>query len=117
MTDSAQPELFSLSDEAVLIADPTEIDAAEAAPWWHRLAVFDLETTGIDVQTSRIVTANVSVIGVDGHPVSRLDWLANPGVDIPEQATAVHGITTQTAVADGRPAAIVVYEIIEALRL
>jgi DNA polymerase-3 subunit epsilon len=124
VTDSVQPELFSLSDEAVLIVDPAVVPAAvegsaptEApAAWWHRLAVFDLETTGIDVQTSRIVTANVSVIGVDGHPVSRLDWLANPGIDIPEQATAVHGITTERAVADGRPAALVVYEIVDALR-
>ena len=119
MTDSVQPELFSLSDDAVLIVDPQTV-ASEVTPdapaWWHRLAVFDLETTGIDVETSRIVTANVSVIGADGHPVSRLDWLADPGVEIPEQATAVHGVTTERAVAEGRPAALVVYEIVDALR-
>jgi DNA polymerase-3 subunit epsilon len=115
-----QPELFSISDDAVLVVDPatvpSEVAADEAPAWWHRLAVFDLETTGIDVETSRIVTANVSVIGADGHPVSRLDWLADPGVEIPEQATAVHGVTTERAVAEGRPAALVVYEIVDALR-
>jgi DNA polymerase-3 subunit epsilon len=56
------------------------------------------------------------VIGADGHPVSRLDWLADPGVEIPEQATAVHGITTERAASQGRPAALVVYEIIDALK-
>jgi DNA polymerase-3 subunit epsilon len=48
--------------------------------------------------------------------VSRRDWIANPGIDIPEQATAVHGVTTQRAIAEGRPAALVVYEIVDALR-
>ncbi|CAD5997924.1 exonuclease domain-containing protein [Agreia sp. COWG] len=108
MTDPIQPELFSLDD--------TVASDDAVVPWWHRLAVFDLETTGIDVETSRIVTANVSVIGADGQPLSRLDWLANPGIAIPEQATAVHGITTARAVAEGRPAPLVVFEIVEALR-
>ena len=30
--------------------------------WAKRLAVFDLETTGLDLNTSRIVTACVAVI-------------------------------------------------------
>ncbi len=92
------------------------LPAEAAAGWVARLAVFDLETTGIDVETSRVVTANVSVIDAEGVPVSRRDWLANPGIDIPEQATAVHGVTTARAIADGRDAAEVVGEIIAALR-
>ncbi len=90
--------------------------AEPAVGWASRLAVFDLETTGIDVETSRVVTANVSVIDADGLPVSRRDWLVNPGVDIPEQATAVHGVTTARAVAEGRDAAEVIGEIVAALR-
>jgi DNA polymerase-3 subunit epsilon len=92
------------------------LPADAAVDWAARLAVFDLETTGIDVETSRVVTANVSVIDAEGGPVSRRDWLANPGIDIPEQATAVHGVTTARAIADGRDAAEVVGEIIAALR-
>jgi DNA polymerase III subunit epsilon len=83
--------------------------------WFDTLGVFDLETTGIDVQTSRIVSAHVGVLDADGNLVEQWNWLANPGVEIPEQASAVHGITTQRARAEGRPAAEVVREIIEVL--
>lgn len=84
-------------------------------PWFHTLGVFDLETTGIDVTTSRIVSAHVGVIGPDGAVLEQTDWLADPGIEIPEQASAVHGITTAQARAEGRPAAEVVGEIIAAL--
>ena len=83
--------------------------------WFDRLGVFDLETTGIDVETSRIVSAHVGVIDADGTVIERHDWLADPGVEIPAQASAVHGITTERARAEGRPAAEVVAEIVAAL--
>lgn len=85
-------------------------------PWYHTLGVFDLETTGVDVSTSRIVSANVSVIGPDGNPLERTDWLADPGIEIPEQASNVHGITTERARREGRPPHDVVAEIVAALR-
>lgn len=84
--------------------------------WYETLGVFDLETTGIDVATSRIVSANVSVIGPTGELLERRDWLADPGVEIPPQASAVHGITTERARLDGRPAREVVAEIVAAIR-
>ena len=84
---------------------------------WGRLAVFDLETTGIDVETARIVSACVGVLEPDGSLVERWDWLADPGIDIPEGASAVHGITTERAQALGRPAQEVVAEITQALRV
>ena len=84
-------------------------------PWHHTLGVFDLETTGIDVTTSRIVSAHVGIIGPDGSIVEQLDWLADPGVEIPEGASAVHGITTERARAEGRPAPEVVSEIVTAI--
>lgn len=86
-------------------------------PWYETLGVFDLETTGIDVETSRIVSAHVGVIDADGDPIERRSWLADPGIEIPEQASAVHGITTERARAEGRPAAEVVAEIVTELRL
>jgi DNA polymerase-3 subunit epsilon len=84
-------------------------------PWWHALGVFDLETTGIDVETARIVSAHVGLIDVTGASVAAGSWLADPGVPIPEQAAAVHGITTERARAEGRPAGVVVAEIIAAV--
>jgi len=80
------------------------------------LAVFDLETTGVDVRTARIVTACVALLDSSGAVLSRRDWLADPGVDIPEGAAAVHGITTERARAEGRPAGEVVAEIVAELR-
>ena len=71
-----------------------------------RLVGFDLETTGVDPSTARIVTA-AFVESVD----SSRTWLANPGVEIPEPARAVHGITTEFAQANGAPVAEVVAEL------
>ncbi|UYN84284.1 MAG: 3'-5' exonuclease [Microcella sp.] len=80
------------------------------------LAVFDLETTGVDVRTARIVTACVALLDDSGAVVSRRDWLADPGVEIPEGAAAVHGISTERARAEGRPAVEVVAEVVAELR-
>lgn len=84
---------------------------------WGRIAVFDLETTGVDVDTSRIVSACVAILDADGTVVGRWDWLADPGVVIPEGASNVHGITTERARAEGRLAASVVAEIAQAIRM
>ncbi|NNC10483.1 3'-5' exonuclease [Planctomonas sp. JC2975] len=84
--------------------------------WHDELGVFDLETTGVDVATSRIVSAHVGVLDSTGAIVERLDWLVDPGVPIPPGASAVHGITTERARAEGRPAADAVVEIVAALR-
>jgi DNA polymerase-3 subunit epsilon len=83
---------------------------------WHlgRMAGFDLETTGVDVETDRIVTACVVQCG-GGHPTTPANWLADPGIDIPDGAANVHGITTEKARAEGRPAAEVVEQIVAAL--
>lgn len=86
------------------------------APEWTRvIGVFDLETTGVDVTRDRIVTAHVGVLDADGGVLTARDWLADPGVPIPDQAAAIHGITTAHARAHGRAASGVVAEVIDAL--
>ena len=79
--------------------------------------MFDLETTGVDVDTSRIVSACIAVLDDEGSVVARWDWLADPGIPIPEGASAVHGITTERARRDGRQSRVVVAEITQALRV
>lgn len=87
------------------------------APEWSRvIGVFDLETTGVDVTTDRIVTAHVGVLDADGVPVRADSWLADPGIDIPEGAATIHGITTEHARRAGRPAREIVAEVVAALR-
>jgi DNA polymerase III subunit epsilon len=83
---------------------------------WHdrRLAAFDLETTGIDSESDRIVTAAVSLVG-DGQPSVFHAWLLDPGIPIPPGASAVHGITTERARAEGRPPLEAVAEIVALL--
>lgn len=94
-----------------------DLPASFEAPEWSRaIGVFDLETTGVDVAGDRIVTAHVGLLDATGAVVHQRTWLADPGVDIPPGATAVHGITTAHARAHGRDAAAVVAEIVGALR-
>ncbi|MGC1194390.1 MAG: exonuclease domain-containing protein [Candidatus Dormiibacterota bacterium] len=75
-----------------------------------RLVAFDTETTGLDVETARIVTAYLG----DGGP-GELSWLIDPQVDIPPEATAVHGVTTEMARSRGMSAAAAISEIVAAL--
>jgi DNA polymerase-3 subunit epsilon len=80
---------------------------------WHLgpLASFDIESTGIDTATDRIVTA--ALITASGR---RITWLSDvDGVEIPDAATAVHGIPTAHAQAHGQPAKQVVEEIADAV--
>ncbi|MGB4137339.1 MAG: exonuclease domain-containing protein, partial [Microbacterium sp.] len=64
----------------------------------------------------RIVTAHIGVLDARGREIAARSWLADPGIPIPEGATAVHGVTTEAARAQGRPAAEVVAQISRALR-
>ncbi|MFE7928370.1 exonuclease domain-containing protein [Streptomyces sp. NPDC057456] len=79
-----------------------------------RLAGLDFETTGVDPETDRIVSGAVVARG-GGLPTYRRKWIADPGIEIPPGATAVHGITTQYAREEGRPAAEVVQEVADAV--
>jgi DNA polymerase-3 subunit epsilon len=67
----------------------------------RRLAAFDIETTGIDCESDRIVTAAVTLAG-GGRPLESHAWLVDPGIEIPAGATAVHGVSTERARAEGR---------------
>lgn len=79
-----------------------------------RLLAFDLETTGPDPRTAHVVTS--ALVAIDGARVDTRAWLADPGVEIPEGATAVHGITTAHAREHGRPHSEVVAETVEGIR-
>lgn len=78
------------------------------------LLAFDLETTGLDTATDRVVTATVISI-VPGRSPRIRTWLADPGIEIPAEATEVHGISTDHARRHGRAAATVIAEVADAL--
>ncbi|MEO6090729.1 MAG: exonuclease domain-containing protein [Umezawaea sp.] len=83
------------------------------------VVALDLETTDIDPRRDRMVTAAIVTItpGRTGTrpQVDTRTWLADPGVEIPADATAIHGITTELARLEGRLAAEVIYEVVAAL--
>lgn len=83
---------------------------------WHegRLCVFDTETTGKDPRTARIVTACVALVG-GGRDIEVRSWLVNPGVPIPNEAAAIHGVTTERAQVEGQDPQRSAVEILTAL--
>lgn len=85
---------------------------------WHRgpKVAFDTETTGQDPDWARIVTATIVEISPDGATRAH-QWLLNPGVDIPQGATDVHGVTTERAQADGVDPGQAIFEITGLLAL
>ena len=80
----------------------------------NRLLAFDLETTGPDPRTAHVVTS--ALVAIDGASKQEYNWLADPGIEIPEGATAVHGITTEYARENGRPHAEVIAETVAGIR-
>ena len=79
-----------------------------------RMLAFDLETTSANPKEARIVTS--ALVRIDGRDVQKVEHLADPGIEIPQEATNVHGITTEKARAEGRPHEEVLKYTIEAIK-
>lgn len=57
--------------------------------------VFDTETTGIDVFNDRIVQLFIATADSEGNLLETWEWVIDPGVEVPEEASNVHGFTTE----------------------
>ncbi|MFV8395245.1 3'-5' exonuclease [Corynebacterium hindlerae] len=79
----------------------------------QQMLSFDLETTSPNPFEARIVTS--ALVRISGHEVSSQEMLADPGVEIPEGAQQVHGISTEYAREHGRPHDEVLDETIAAI--
>jgi DNA polymerase-3 subunit epsilon len=82
-------------------------------PWWHTpgFLAFDTETTGVDTDQGRIVTAAI-VHFEAGEPTDTREWLLKIDIPIPPGSTEVHGITdelSQTQGIDQREALIEIH--------
>lgn len=73
------------------------------------ILVFDTETTGLPLWKEPsdhpdqpfIVDIAADLIGPDREIVATLDAIIDNGIEIPEEMSALHGITTEIAKADG----------------
>jgi len=58
------------------------------------LCFFDLETTGINLAKDRIVEIAILKVFPNGNKEG-FTWRVNPGIPIPAEASAIHGITDE----------------------
>ncbi|NGN65774.1 3'-5' exonuclease [Streptomyces sp. A7024] len=84
---------------------------------WHEgaLAAFDTETTGIDVENDRIVSAALVVQTHANAAPRTTSWLVSPGIEVPAAATAIHGLSNLHLQQFGRWPAPVMEEVGRAL--
>ncbi|NDK31393.1 exonuclease domain-containing protein [Nesterenkonia haasae] len=85
---------------------------------WHRQrrVGFDLETTSRFPAEARIVSAALVTFDPEDSASPRVrEWLVDPGVEIPEETVAIHGISTEYAREHGQDAAEAVAELLAAL--
>lgn len=73
---------------------------------------FDLETTSLQLNEARIVTASVVAVWPGGEWEQPGNWVVNPGIEIPAETTEIHGVTTEYAQEHGRPTSDVVIEVV-----
>lgn len=84
---------------------------------WHTgsMVGFDLETTGKNPHEARIVTASIVLLDPQGRTRAHAEWLLDPGVEIPAEAAAVHGVSTEHAQQHGMDATQGLTEIVATL--
>lgn len=58
------------------------------------LVVFDIESTGVVPRQDRIIELAAIRVEPDGTETEKC-WLLNPGIPIPPETTAIHGITDE----------------------
>ena len=79
---------------------------------WHEgpLAALDLEATGVDTRTARIIEVGLFRFEADGSSAPLVDRLIDPGVPVPPKVTELTGIGTDDLAANGGTPADVLSE-------
>lgn len=65
-------------------------------------AVWDSETTGIEVHKDRIVQWFMGTADEEGNLIDTWEWFIYPGVEVPPEASDIHGFTTEWLRENGR---------------
>ncbi len=61
----------------------------------RNLIFFDVESTGLNVVRDRIIQIAMIKVHKNGAPEEHFSTLVNPGIPIPEESSAIHGITAK----------------------
>ena len=77
-----------------------------------KTVTLDAETTGVDTDNDRIITFFLRARDED-RVVFEKNWVINPGVEVPKEASDVHGMTTEWLQENGRTdVSLAIYEIV-----
>ena len=63
------------------------------------IVFFDLETTGINIGSDKIVEISILKVFPNGNKESKT-WLVNPEMEIPKDSSDIHGITNEQVVSE-----------------
>lgn len=74
----------------------------------------DFESSGIDAHTVRAVQVALARIR-PGYGVEQHIWIIDPGIEVPEAAAAIHGITTERCRAEGEQPKRVLEQVSDAI--
>lgn len=67
------------------------------------MACVDVETTSANPEEARVVEICLALV-VPGRETDVRTQVVDPGVDVPDEAAAIHGFTTERVQAEGKPA-------------
>jgi len=84
---------------------------------WHEgpLAALDLEATGVDTRTARIIEVGLFRFETDGSSDALIDRLIDPGVPVPAKVTELTGISAGDLATNGGTPADVLMETLAAI--
>lgn len=68
----------------------------------YAICVSDAETSGVDIENDRIITFYAMMKSIKGETLAEKSWVIDPGIDIPQGASDVHGMTTEWVRENGR---------------
>lgn len=79
--------------------------------------VFDTETTSQFPHEARVVSAYLAVIDTDGEVLQEKSYIVNPGIPIPPETTAIHGIDDAYAQTHGAQPEVTIGDIASIVQL
>lgn len=79
------------------------------------IAFFDLETTGVNISTDRIIEICIVRVSPPNETVEVKTFRVNPGMPIPDQSSAIHGIYDKD-VADKPPFADIAQQVFQFMK-